>query len=111
MSATLSHSTHVQASQSLIPHRSDPPPPTYIQPPDCFLDVKRCVPSCPDFKAPRCFAGSTAIDFSLLRGPAGLPLRVEGLRCRGSWSGGATLRFAILRLARSFLYTFRCLVL
>jgi len=60
---------------------------TYIQPPDSFLDLERCVLSRPDFIAPRCFAGSTAIDFFLLRGPAGLRLRVEGLRCRSLGTG------------------------
>ena len=66
---------------------------TYIQPPDCFLDLERCVLSRPDFKAPQCFAGSTAIDFFLLRGPIGLRLHVKGLRYR-SLGTSAILRFA-----------------
>jgi hypothetical protein len=83
------------------------------QPLDYFLDLKRCVLSRPDFKAPRCFTGSTAIDFFLLQGPAGLRYRYLGT--------GTILRFAnipystsllaSLRLARSPLYAFRYLVL
>src|ERR1700721_3064703 len=56
-----------------------------------LLGSRTVYPFSPRFQSPQCFAGSTAIDFFLLRGPAGLRLRVEGLRSRGSWGGGANI--------------------
>jgi hypothetical protein len=74
----------------------------------------------PDFKASQCFAGLTAIDFFLPQGPVRLRLRVKGLRCRCLGTDAilcfanmlySTGLLASLRLARSPLYAFRCLVL
>jgi hypothetical protein len=83
------------------------------------LDLEQYVLSGPDFKAPQCFAGLTAINFFLSQGPVGLCLHVKGLRCK-CLGTDAILCFAnmlyltgllALRLAYSLLYAFCCLVL